>query len=290
MKKNKVKSKKGMTLIEVIISVTLLSILIVPLSSIVISSLKNSKSGETRQEASYIGQKVIEELKSYDYIKLDSEGSFKLLDGDKITKTINEDSFTGKFQRTIFGAVDEKKRPGETKFNVEVTMKKNDEFNFADISKVYEAKAKYKVTFEKASSNYIVYINDEDNGKLVVTDDLVFNYNDNNLEINLKSNESFKIDSLNSSAKDNIIIIDLKNTYDKSTNINLINNTKNMLEVYLLKDSNLNNIKMNPYIGNIIVSEINNDTANMYTFEVVVKDNKDEVLFNGSSSGNFVIK
>ena len=41
MKNNKAKVKKGITLIEVIISVALLSILIIPLSTIVITSLKN---------------------------------------------------------------------------------------------------------------------------------------------------------------------------------------------------------------------------------------------------------
>ena len=105
MKNNKIKAKKGMTLVEVIISVTLLSILIVPLSGIVISSLKNSKDGENKQKASYIGQKVIEELKAYDNLVLKTEGSekyFELLDGDKIRENIAEDGFIGSFERTIF--------------------------------------------------------------------------------------------------------------------------------------------------------------------------------------------
>ncbi len=73
MKNNKVKAKKGMTLIEVIISVALLSILIVPLLGLVMSSLKNNISAEYRQKASYIGQKVLEELKAYDKITLKND-------------------------------------------------------------------------------------------------------------------------------------------------------------------------------------------------------------------------
>lgn len=293
MKKNKFKSKKGMTLIEVIISVTLLSILIVPLSSIVMSSLRNSKDGEYRQKASYIGQKLIEELKSYDYIKLDSEGSFKLLDGDKITKNTEENNFTGNFERTVFGSVDENKRSGETKFNVEVTMKKSEDFNFDNINKVDESKVKYKVIFEKDASGYSVYINDKTSPKLIVNEDLVFNINENNLEIYNKSNDSMKISVTASEGKENYLLIDVKNTYDKSTNIILNNNVNNLLEIYLLKDSDLNNIKINSYKGNVILSEINNDSsnvANMYTYEVVVKDSNEKVLFKGSSSSNIVIK
>ena len=73
MKNNKLKAKKGMTLIEVIISVALLSILIVPLSGLVMSSLENNISAEYRQKASYIGQKVLEELKAYDKITLKND-------------------------------------------------------------------------------------------------------------------------------------------------------------------------------------------------------------------------
>ena len=82
MKKNK--AKKGITLIEVIISVTLLSILIIPLSTIVIKSLNNKEEASDRQKATYIGQKILEELKAYDVITLKEDSNtkyFNLLDG-----------------------------------------------------------------------------------------------------------------------------------------------------------------------------------------------------------------
>ena len=148
-----------MTLVEVIISVTLLSILIVPLSGIVISSLKNSKDGEYKQKASYIGQKVIEELKAYDNLVLKTEGSekyFQLLDGDKIKEEIAGEKFKGYFDRTIFGAIDEVKRPNETKFKVEVEMNKNSKFNLEDINNINEENARYKITIEKNSNTYKV--------------------------------------------------------------------------------------------------------------------------------------
>ncbi|MDZ7548384.1 type IV pilus modification PilV family protein, partial [Clostridium perfringens] len=107
MKKEKLKAKYGMTLIEVIISVTLLSILVVPLSGLVISSLKTNKGAEHKQKASYIGQKVLEEIKAYDEITLKDDTGvkyFQLLDGDKIEKnSLSENKFTGSFKRTMYG-------------------------------------------------------------------------------------------------------------------------------------------------------------------------------------------
>lgn len=299
MKMNKFKIKKGMTLIEVIISVTLLSILLVPLSTVVISSLINSKDGEYKQKASYIGQKVIEELKAYDKITLKSDnpdGSdryYELLDGDKI-KEISENNFVGNFERTIFGAIDETNRPKETKFKVEVTMKRNSSFNFNNTNNIDEAKAKYKIVFENKGIGYTVRIESDISQELIVSDELVFNVNNEGLEIYNKSDDKIKIYTSALDDKENILLIDVKDTYDKATNINLSNNSKDLLEINLIKEKSLNNIKINSYKGNILLSEFNkdylNNIANMYNYEVVVKDISDKVLFKGSSSSNNIIK
>ncbi len=299
MKMNKFKIKKGMTLIEVIISVTLLSILLVPLSTVVISSLKNSKDGEYKQKASYIGQKVIEELKAYDKITLKSDnpdGSdryYELLDGDKI-KEISENNFVGNFERTIFGAIDETNRPRETKFKVEVTMKRNSSFNFNNTNNIDEDKAKYKIVFDNKGIGYTVRIESDIPQELIVSDELVFNVNNEGLEIYNKSDDKIKIYTSALDDKENILLIDVKDTYDKATNINLSNNSKDLLEINLIKEKSLNNIKINSYKGNILLSEFNkddlNNIANMYNYEVVVKDTSDKVLFKGSSSSNNIIK
>ena len=90
-----------------------------------------------------------------------------------------------------------------------------------------------------------------------------------------------------------MLLIDVQSGYDKPTNINLINNTKSTLEVHLLKDSGINNIKISSDKGNVLFSEINRNVsniANMYNYEVIVRDSKGKELFKGSSSSNIIIK
>lgn len=295
MKKNKVKVKKGMTLVEVIISVTLLSILLVPLSGIVISSLRNSKDGEYRQKATYIGQKVIEELKAYDYVTLKVDGSekyFELLDGDKIKENTIENKFEGNFERTVFGAVNEGSRPKETKFKVEVEIKKNSKFNFEDINNVDEDNSRYKITLEKNSGVYKVKARGTTN-ELTINGDLAFGIKPNELLLYEKLNDSVKISVLAKEGKNNSLVIILKDTYD-NLNIDVINNLKEVLDITLVNENTTKNININSSKGNLLLTEINKDhqvdIANMYTYEVVVKDSSDKVLFKGSSSNNIIIK
>lgn len=63
MKKIFLKSKKGITLLEVIISVAILSIIIVPISMMVATSVRTSNNSESKQQATAIAQKLIEDLK-----------------------------------------------------------------------------------------------------------------------------------------------------------------------------------------------------------------------------------
>lgn len=94
----KVNKKKGITLIEVIISVALIAILLIPLTNLVMTSIKRNKSAENKQEATNLGQKVVEELKAQDSIQLhdfDSStntGKYTTLDGFEMTVKKVEDS------------------------------------------------------------------------------------------------------------------------------------------------------------------------------------------------------
>lgn len=295
MKKNRVRVKKGMTLVEVIISVALLSILFVPLSGIVISSLKNSKDGEYNQKAVYIGQKIIEELKSYDYIKLKTDGSeqyFELLDGDKIKGNTIENKFKGNFERTVFGAVNEGSRPKETKFKVEVEMKKNSQFNFEDINNIDEDNSRYKIILEKNSGFYKVKARDADQ-ELIINGDLTFEVKTDELLFYEKLKDNTKISVPAAKGRNNSLVIILKDTKDK-LNIDVINNLGEALDTTLVKENDTKKINISSYKGNLSLTEIDKshkvDIANMYTYEVSVKDSSDKVLFKGSSSNNIIIK
>lgn len=73
-----VKNKKGISLIEVIISIAILSIIIVPISMMVITSVKTSNNSQNMQQATVVTQKLIEDLKINN--KPDGE-SIRLLNG-----------------------------------------------------------------------------------------------------------------------------------------------------------------------------------------------------------------
>ncbi len=87
----KVNKKKGITLIEVIISVALIAILLIPLTNLVMTSIKKNKKAENKQEATNLGQKIVEELKAQDSIQLHdfnsttNKGKYTTLDGFEMT-------------------------------------------------------------------------------------------------------------------------------------------------------------------------------------------------------------
>lgn len=58
------KKKRGVTLIELIISIAILSIIIAPIGSMVITSAKINKSSENRQKGTYNGQRILEQIKN----------------------------------------------------------------------------------------------------------------------------------------------------------------------------------------------------------------------------------
>lgn len=100
MIKRKIKARKGMTLIEVVMSVALIAILLIPLANVAMSTLKTNEKSEIKQEASQVGQNVMEELTSYDELKIGagskvtfSKGDLKYNPGDD--KNILKGTFTG---------------------------------------------------------------------------------------------------------------------------------------------------------------------------------------------------
>ncbi|GFZ32512.1 hypothetical protein CSC2_30380 [Clostridium zeae] len=60
----KSKKKKGMTLLEVIISIAIIGIMIVPIGNMILTSVKINKNGEDKQQAVYLSQQVLDGLKS----------------------------------------------------------------------------------------------------------------------------------------------------------------------------------------------------------------------------------
>lgn len=77
------KRKKGLTLIETIISFTILSIVSIPMFSIIMSSVKSNKLGEDKQKTLYVAQKYAETFKSKDIDK-SKLGQVQLFKGTEV--------------------------------------------------------------------------------------------------------------------------------------------------------------------------------------------------------------
>lgn len=100
---------KGFTLLELVISLALIAILIIPISNLVLGSVKINKAGEDKQQAGLKLQEVIENIKSVDlpknvdekievgngvYVVKNGEGTFSISDSNdkdiEIEGTIEE--------------------------------------------------------------------------------------------------------------------------------------------------------------------------------------------------------
>lgn len=306
MKNNKVKAKKGMTLIEVIISVALLAILIVPLSGLVMSSLKNNISAEYRQKASYIGQKVLEELKAYDKITLKNDAGkkyFELLDGDEIIQDLKEDStgntFKGSFDRTIYGGASESAGKDDNLYNVEVKLEKDLNFQYENVNNLDKNNnAAFILNFLRDSSNNdIIKIKDNSDNSYAISNELIMELdkNSNNLIV-YKKNESTPLVTVNKTNVDNnTIVLYIKEGFSQNINIEFKNNTEETVEIHLISgDNNYSKFKIYSSIGDVILYEEKqieeNPVADMYNYKVKVKDRENNILFEGSSSENVNIE
>lgn len=65
------RKKKGFTLLELIISIGILSIIVIPLSNLVISTFKMTNNARIKQEATNIAQKYMEKIKADNNMNLD---------------------------------------------------------------------------------------------------------------------------------------------------------------------------------------------------------------------------
>ena len=287
--------KKGMTLIEAIISVALLSILIVPISGLVMTSVNTNKRAEIKQEAAFLGQKLLEEMKVYDKIKLVSNGNFQLLNGQGIKRVNTDESaadfnnFNGKF------SID--------KYAVEIKLIKDDEFTYEDISKdpLENIVFDYKLEFKGDASKTVTLYKNTESGLSEVSSYYPIVNNNLNLKIGngifiLLNNE---IEMINDSgvpiSNNNNILIDLNDNFTGNIKLDFYNQTDIEKNIYIKKNSSTTGkVEVNSYIGKIkifnnIISSTKNTLGDLYNVEVTVS-NRGNTLFNGIVSQNIWIQ
>lgn len=272
--------KKGMTLIEAIISVALLSVLIIPISGLVMTSINTNKRAEIKQEATYIGQKLLEEMKVYDEIILGVTKEFQLLNGQKITKVGESDNFVGKF------IVD--------KYDVELSLNKDNQFVYDNNIVSNEINTnEMDVVVEFVSNNTIKY----NNVNYVISDKLTIKTPNNDTDelevINGDGTVIFKVTK--ASERKNKILFVINNDFKGDVNIDFHNERDEEVSIYVKKNSAVTgNLNINAFRGKIrIYNNINNKDknkiGNLYNINVVVK-NKGNELFKGEVLQNILIK
>lgn len=272
--------KKGMTLIEAIISVALLSVLIIPISGLVMTSINTNKRAEIKQEATYIGQKLLEEMKVYDEIILGVTKEFQLLNGQKITKVGESDNFVGKF------IVD--------KYDVELSLNKDNQFVYDNNIVSNEINTnEMDVVVEFVSNNTIKY----NNVNYVISDNLTIKTPNNDTDelevINGNGTVIFKVTK--ASERKNKILFVINNDFKGDVNIDFHNERDEEVSIYVKKNSAVTgNLNINAFRGKIrIYNNINNEDknkiGNLCNINVVVK-NKGNELFKGEVLQNILIK
>ncbi len=271
--------KKGMTLIEAIISVALLSILIVPVSTMVINSVNTTKNAAMKQEATFIGQKLLEEIKAYEEINLKGTDKFQLLDGEFIKK--ENDASKG---YDYYGSF---KRSG---FNVEIKLIKNNSFDYEVIDKTrYE----FKINDNEIINNLGTVYNLDPSKEL---------YLEINGEIATVSNEEVGNTPVTQSFENNKVIIELDKEFSKNIRLNITNNSATDISVYVKKfNTTLGDIVFNKITGIGGVKSIINTIyepengkldvvlGDLYEINVLVSNGGDE-KFRGQSMSNIVFK
>ena len=291
---------KGITLIEVIISVALLSILIIPVSTMVMTSLQINKKAEYKQKSAYMGQQILEELKVYSDIKLQGKSSFQLLDGNFINKYIEADNkydFIGDFTRDGY--------------KVNVTLKKDSKFKYEDSNNnkinIIDSDFDFRINF---LNDQVQLVKDNSFISQNISNQLVLKV-DNKVNdipsIGILLLDKGQIKPLLSGSKSNDvngkILLYLDSSFKNQiiTEIEVENERHDGIEIYVKRNQdstgklNIKSTKGEVKIYNNIletknISEIENkNIGDLYNIEVSVSRGND-VLFTGTGTNNIIIR
>ncbi len=249
-----IKNKKGLTLIEIIISLAILSIIIAPILSLTLSSVKTNKKSDEKMEALSLAQKNMEGIKSPKYIIVKSN---YIQIGNELTRNYNDGAY--KITETLL-------IPSQSQVVDEFSIIRDDE---ADIV----------VKFHGA--NIGVY--DKDNDALiknlgVTNNSSVVEVRCDNSMLDFGLDEVYKLPITTGSDFQINVKIYLSNNNLKMNIINLSNNGK--LKLHFIKQDESSQFTFNKFIGNVEYYSINpsnlpNNNSDQYRlYEVKVKIEK----------------
>ncbi|MDU5107372.1 type II secretion system protein [Clostridium sp.] len=283
----KIKRKKGMTLIEIIISLALLGIIIVPISGYALGSLKNNLKAEIKQSASFHGQRFLEEIKAYDeiVIKTNGEGKkyFELLDGE-VMEEVSLNNYKGEVIKD--------------KLNLQMEVKEDTTFEYNDINNLENIKNEtFRLNLkESLGISNIELKQDTIQNKDFLGNLLISVEPDFSMEVKDSSSGELLINYKPTNNPKNIMIIYVDKSSTLNKTIQLENKTDKLINVYVVKHNestaNLNVIGIE---GSILINDDidlyeDNIEGKRFNYTIKIEDKNNNLLFKGSSSRNLIIK
>ena len=296
------KMKKGLTLIELIISLALLGIIIVPIGGYALGSIKNSLESEKKQKASFIGQRFLEEIKAYDEIvlKTSEEGKkyFQLLDGEIIFK--EQDSSEVKDEHGVIKKLPEIYRGNFEKdnFKLETEIKEDEIFKYNNINNL-ENITDETFTLNLRASVGIASLEIKENLTKVsdFRNDLVITLEENlKIKIDDSLTEQELVSDSSSNNLKNTIIINIEKSFSLNKKIEIRNKTGKTINIYVVKDkASTGQVNVFATEGSVFINdEIDlyeeNIDGKKFNYSIKVRDKKNKLIFEGNSSSNLNLK
>ncbi|SHJ71255.1 prepilin-type N-terminal cleavage/methylation domain-containing protein [Clostridium cavendishii DSM 21758] len=293
------KKKKGLTLLEVVISLAIFAILLIPLANLILTSVKINRAAEEKQQAKIAAQKSMEALKQVKDLRL-APLPLTLADGEKLTSTPNAGEYDFK---ATYG---EYKVDGIIKKSKDINVDNGNQEKFdilnnkvKNIIAITESDAYYKFGFEyqvkSLSSNDINYfkgltkINFPTPNELKIDineSDVVYINNDStimNLDTPLiiylvekrNSSNKLKIEFTNKGSKNEVYILRENNiTYDEF---------KSSIEENVKPPATTGEIRVSPldvYKNIPIVNKLQNNAVYSAEFSISKKGKNIETIRN----------
>lgn len=310
MKRNRRKNT-GFTLVEVVISAAILAILIIPIASLTITTIKTSDSAEDKQKATQIGQQLLDEFKSFDDITLThaapANDTFTLLNGQVLE--VNRDASNNIVQidpidaTNNFNVKDEQGVEYTVRF--ELTRDTNATYNPSSGITV-NSPSNYNQYIEFGNNTVDIYNAGASGGSHnVLSSDIKLNIN-NNMGIqmvdsgNLYPPTGFQVCNGTIGAKGYKIVVFIKNTMktnDITLNIDQ-NDCTDKINIDVIKEDRSSksvditvkdaNCKGDIIINNNQSTQGVNSIGDLYTAKVVVTRAGSDTLFEGESKKNIL--
>ena len=293
--------KKGVTLIEIIMSIALLAIVSIPIGQMLLTAVRTSKEGQDKQEATLIGQEILEEIRAKEF-----EVDGVTLSSGIIIDKVNDSKYE----------IDPATMESVDGFTIDINLTEDNKINFnEDLEPTEYDGILYMKKDEISNTKIVISANEDFSGTRNLEYDVTIPNNvltiknsNNNMDITIGNNTSKKItipkDSEDKSGSIKLVLgynlkdlktnIDIKNKMsdDKVMNLYLaanektVDSTGNQLDTRLITVGNSDGVMRvyNNYKDSI---ESDEKMGQVYKVDIIVKKGN-KTLFVGDGIKNLV--